>query len=238
MQKLFVEEVCGEKIVLNEEQSRHIAKSLRMKKGDMITVCNSKGSDFGCIIEETIPSVVLKVCYEQATESEPSIKVHLYQCLPKGDKMDGIVKKCTELGTYFFTPVLSKRCVSRPDKKSLLKKIQRYNKISLEASQQSGRGIVPVVNECVNFKDAVLNCREDVKIIFYEGGGERLYNLVEKDTKSVAVFIGPEGGFEKEEVDFAAENGFVNATLGKRILRTQTAPVCAVSVIMSLTDNI
>lgn len=238
MQKLFVEEVCGEKIVLNEEQSRHIAKSLRMKKGDMITICNSKGSDFGCIIEETMPSVVLKVCYEQATESEPSVKVHLYQCLPKGDKMDGVIKKCTELGTYCFTPVLSKRCVSRPDKKSLLKKIQRYNKISLEASQQSGRGIVPVVNECVNFKDAVLNCREDVKIIFYEGGGERLCNLVEKDTKSVAVFIGSEGGFEKEEVDFAVEHGFVNATLGKRILRTQTAPVCAVSVIMSLTDNI
>lgn len=238
MQKLFVDFEFEDKIVLDEEKSRHIAKSLRMRKGDMITVCNGNGTDYGCIIDEiTKTTVTLSVCYKQASESEPSIKVSLYQGVPKGDKMEDIIQKCVELGIFSITPVLTKRSISRPDEKQAAKKQQRYAKIALEAAQQSGRGIVPEIHKMTSFKTAVSECEADLIILFYEGGGKSLKSLIKDDIQSVAIFIGPEGGFEKEEVDAVIEKGGINATLGKRILRTQTAPVAALSAIMLLTDN-
>ena len=217
MQKLFTEyDGVADKIFLNEEQSRHIARSLRMKKGDMITVCTGDGNDYGCMIDEiTKDAVVLSVCYKQASESEPDIRVSLYQAVPKGDKLE-----------------------DRPEEKQAEKKRQRYNKIALEAAQQSGRGIVPEVKKMTDLKTAVQECKADIKIVFYEGGGEPLGNIIKKGAKTAAVFIGPEGGFEKEEVAFLKEQGAVPATLGKRILRTQTAPVAALAAIMLLTGNL
>lgn len=239
MQKLFVDFEFDEKIVLDEEQSRHIAKSLRMKKGDMITVCNGNGTDYGCIIDEiTKTTVTLSVCYKQASESEPSVKVSLYQGVPKGDKMEDIIQKGVELGIFSITPVLTKRSISRPDEKQAAKKQQRYSKIALEAAQQSGRGIVPEINRMIDFKNAVSECEADLIIIFYEGGGQSLKSLIKDNIESIAIFIGPEGGFEKEEVEAVIEKGGINATLGKRILRTQTAPVAALTSIMLLTGNL
>lgn len=238
MQKLFVDYIGGERITLGEEQSRHIAKSLRMRVGDMLTVCDGAGSDYGCMLEEiTKDAVTLKVCYKQASDTEPTVKVSLYQGVPKSDKMEDIIQKCTELGIYEITPVLTKRSVSRPDEKQAKKKQARYNKIALEAAQQSGRGIVPHVNDMVSFKNAVASCDADLKIIFYEGGGKGLKELITPEVKTIAMFIGPEGGFEKDEVDAVLASGGINATLGKRILRTQTAPVAALSAMMVLTDN-
>lgn len=242
MQKLFIEnELINEKIILNEEQSRHIAKSLRMKKGDMLTVCDGAGTDYGCIIDEiTKDFVALSVCYKQASSSEPSVKVSLFQGVPKGDKMEDIIQKCVELGIYEITPVLTKRSISRPDEKQAQKKQARYQKIALEAAQQSGRGIVPKINKMQSFKQAVQSCSADVKILFYEGGGKSIKSIVNenKNASSFAIFIGPEGGFEKEEVDEILNSGGINATLGARILRTQTAPVAALAAIMLLTDNL
>lgn len=238
MQKLFVDYIGGDKITLNEEQSRHIAKSLRMKKGDMLTLCTGDGTDYGCMIDEiTKDSVTLTVCYEQASNTEPTVKVSLFQGVPKSDKMEDIIQKCVELGIYEITPVLTKRSISRPDEKQAKKKQVRYNKIALEAAQQSGRGIIPKINDMTSFKNAVNNCDADLKIIFYEGGGKSLKSLINDDIKTVAIFIGPEGGFEKDEVDAVLDIGGINATLGKRILRTQTAPVAALSAIMTLTGN-
>lgn len=240
MQKLFTDyDGVSDKIFLDEEQSRHIARSLRMKKGDMITVCTGDGNDYGCIIDNiTKDGVVLSVCYKQASDSEPDIKVSLYQAVPKGDKLEDVIQKCTELGVYEIIPVLTKRCVSRPQEKQAEKKRQRYNKIALEAAQQSGRGITPQVKKMTDLKTAVNECRADIKIVFYEGGGEPLGKIIKKGAKSAAVFIGPEGGFEKDEVEFLISNSAVPATLGKRILRTQTAPVAALSAIMLLTGNL
>ena len=152
--------------------------------------------------------------------------------------MEDIIQKCVELGIFSITPVLTKRSISRPDEKQAAKKQQRYAKIALEAAQQSGRGIVPEIKMMTDFKKAVSECEADLIIIFYEGGGESLKSLINKDIKSIAIFIGPEGGFEKEEVDAVIKKGGINATLGKRILRTQTAPVAALSAIMLLTDNL
>lgn len=239
MQKLFVENINDEKIILDGESARHIAKSLRMRVGDVICVTDGGGDDYGCQIEEiTKDEVVLKVCYKQACESEPSCRVTIYQGVPKSSKMEDIIQKCVELGVCEIVPTLTKRCVSRPDDKAAGKKNQRYQKIALEAAQQSGRGIVPKIENMKTLRQAIAEDESDVKIVFYEGGGEKLADIVKLDTESVSVFIGPEGGFEQEEVEQIEASGGVRATLGKRILRTQTAPVAALTAIMLLTGNL
>ncbi|WP_294775025.1 16S rRNA (uracil(1498)-N(3))-methyltransferase [uncultured Eubacterium sp.] len=239
MQKLFVENINEEKIILDGESARHIAKSLRMRVGDVICVTDGGGDDYGCQIEEiTKDEVVLKVCYKQACESEPSCRVTIYQGVPKSSKMEDIIQKCVELGVCEIVPTLTKRCVSRPDDKAAGKKNQRYQKIALEAAQQSGRGIVPKIENMKTLRQAIAEDESDVKIVFYEGGGEKLADIVKPDTESVSVFIGPEGGFEQEEVEQIEASGGVRATLGKRILRTQTAPVAALTAIMLLTGNL
>lgn len=239
MQKLFVENINDEKIILDGESARHIAKSLRMRVGDVICVTDGGGDDYGCQIKEiTKDEVVLKVCYKQACESEPSCRVTIYQGVPKSSKMEDIIQKCVELGVCEIVPTLTKRCVSRPDDKAAGKKNQRYQKIALEAAQQSGRGIVPKIENMKTLRQAIAEDESDVKIVFYEGGGEKLADIVKPDTESVSVFIGPEGGFEQEEVEQIEASGGVRATLGKRILRTQTAPVAALTAIMLLTGNL
>ena len=237
MQKLFVDSVDGERIVLDGESARHIAKSLRMRVGDMICVTDGGADDYGCQIEEiTRDEVVLKVCYKQACESEPTCRVTIYQGVPKSSKLEDIIQKCVELGVTEIVPTLTKRCVSRPDDKSAGKKNVRYQKIALEAAQQSGRGIVPQIQNMKTLKQAVADDNSEVKIVFYEGGGERLTEIVKPNTKSVAVFIGPEGGFEDAEIKLAMENGIEPITLGKRILRTETAGFTVLSWIVYLME--
>ncbi|MBR1532684.1 MAG: RNA methyltransferase, partial [Eubacterium sp.] len=182
--------------------------------------------------------VSLTVCYQQANDSEPDCKVTIYQGVPKGSKMEDIIQKCTELGVCKIVPTLTKRCVSRPDEKGAKKKNERYSKIALEAAQQSGRGIIPEIAPQVTLKQALADDNSDLKIVFYEGGGEPLTSLVAPDVKSVSVYIGPEGGFDGDEVELIKAGGASVATLGKRILRTQTAPVAALTAIMLLTNNL
>lgn len=239
MQKLFVDYIPENKITLEGEQARHIAKSLRMKKGDMLTLTCCDGFDRGCIIDSIDGNTVtLEVCYTQASDSEPSVKVRLYQSVPKGDKLEDIVQKCTELGISEVTPVLTCRSISRPDEKAASKKQARYQKIALEAAQQSGRGIIPQINKMTSLENAVKSDDSELKILFYEGGGEPLNKLIDKNIKSASIYIGPEGGFDKKEVELLENAGARVATLGKRILRTQTAPVAALTAIMLLTGNL
>lgn len=238
MQKLFVDFIPENKITLNEEQSRHTAKSLRMKKGDMLTLSCQNGSDYGCIIEKIDrDAVTLAVCYKQANGSEPTVKVTLYQGVPKGDKLEDVIQKCTELGITAICPVLTHRSVSRPDEKAAKKKQARYQKIALEAAQQSGRGIIPEIKDMTTLKKAAAEDSSQLKILFYEGGGEKLRDIIPPDIKSVSIYIGPEGGFDTEEVELIKNNGGIIASLGPRILRTQTAPVAALTAVMLMTDN-
>lgn len=238
MQKLFVDFIPENTVVLDGEQSRHIARSLRMKKGDMLTLSCGDGNDYGCIIESTRDGVVtLTVCYKQANNSEPTVRVALYQGVPKAGKLEDIVQKCTELGVTEICPVLTHRSVSRPDEKQAEKKRARLQKIALEAAQQSGRGIVPEVKRMTSLGQAVKNDASELKILFYEGGGESLKSLITQEVKTVSVYIGPEGGFEKNEVELIRSAGGKIATLGARILRTQTAPVAALTAIMLLSGN-
>lgn len=239
MQKLFVDEINGENIYLDGESARHISKSLRMRIGDMLTVTDGNGVDYGCQISAIDrDSVELKICYEKPNTSEPSCRVTIYQGIPKGSKLEDIIQKCVELGVSEIVPTLTIRCISRPDEKSAAKKIQRYQKIALEASQQSGRGIVPKISEIKTISQAVENDDSELKIVFYEGGGKPIRDIITPDIKSVSIYIGPEGGFEHSEVEAIESAGGLRATLGKRILRTQTAPVAALTGIMLLTGNL
>lgn len=239
MPRFFVPHAGGEAFEILGEDARHIIKSLRMHAGEIITVSDGSGTDFGCSITGFAEnSVSVKVLYSQPSQVEPNIGVTLYQGLPKGDKMDLIVQKTVELGIARIVPVLTARCVSRPDNKSAAKKQERWQKIAEEAAKQSGRGIIPQVAAVTGFAEAVrMQGGKARKIVFYEGGGEPLKSALEPQCEELALFIGPEGGWEKEEIQKLEEAGCKKATLGPRILRTETAPIAALSAIMFETGN-
>ena len=227
-------EINSEKFNIEGENARHISKSLRMKKGEELTLVTPEGIQHDCVIEESSGELVgVKVSDSKPCENEPDTEAVLYQALPKGDKMERIIQKCVELGIKRIVPFISARCVSRPDKKSLAKKQIRWNKIAREAAQQSRRGIIPEVRETLSFKEAVADSKNnDMNLIFYELGGKSIRTILKNRPKSVGFFVGSEGGFEEKEVELALENGIEAATLGKRILRAETAPIAALSIIM------
>ena len=157
----------------------------------------------------------------------------------KGDKIDDVIQKAVELGVHDITPFLSARCISRPDEKSLVKKQQRWQKIADNAASQSRRGIIPRVNPCIDISDIPQAAKDCEKaIVFYECGGEKLRDLIPAEAGSLALITGAEGGFEEAEIAMLKASGIAVATLGKRILRAQTAPVAAISAAMLLTGNL
>ena len=233
------DEIQKDKYTLDGENARHISKSLRMKIGEELTLVTPSHMQLTCTISGISNETVdVEVNERKMCENEPDVEITLYQALPKGDKFEYIIQKCVELGVTKIVPVISARCISRPDGKSLAKKQVRWQKIAREAAQQSRRGIVPEVAGCMTFRQAVEQSRENtLNIIFYELGGESVGKLLEKNAKSIGIFIGSEGGFEQNEVDLVCDNGGFAATLGRRILRAETAPLAALSILMYATGN-
>lgn len=233
------ESISADSFVISGENAKHLSKVLRMNKGETLTLVTPDRTECLCEISDiNAENVIVKVLEKNLCQNEPSVEVTLYQALPKGDKMDYIIQKCVELGVTKIVPVVSARCISRPDAKSLAKKQVRWQKIALQAAMQSRRGIVPQVCECVQFsKAAELSKENDKTIIFYEMGGESVKNILTQMPKSIGIFIGSEGGFEQDEVDRIAADGGEAATLGRRILRCETAPLAALSIIMYQTGN-
>ena len=232
------EEIGGGSFAVSGENAKHI-RVLRMRKGEALTFVTPSRMQCECVIEDITPDCIIVKPLEAFTcHNEPDVFVTLYQALPKGDKMDYIVQKCVELGVSRIIPVLSERCVSRPDEKSLSKKITRWRKIALQAAMQSRRGIIPTVGDCLSFQEAVAHsAKNEQNIFFYEMGGESVKTILTKNPKSLGMFIGSEGGFEEAEANLATGSGAKAATLGKRILRAETAPLAALSIIMYQTDN-
>lgn len=239
MPRFFTQNINGNTAIIEGDDAKHIQKSLRMKIGEEIELCDGQGFDYTGVISEFSDVVDVKILSKQENKSEPSCDVTLFQALPKGDKFELIVQKAVELGVHKIVPVLTDRCVSRPDSKSFAKKLERYNKIALEAAKQSGRGVVPSVEDMVSFDTAIkMTSQFETALLFYEKGGNDLGSNLKSDTKSVAIFIGSEGGFEEKEVQKAENAGVLTTTLGKRILRCETAPLCALSAIMYITKNL
>lgn len=221
------------------EDAKHIAKSLRMSAGESVTVCDSNQIQHECVIESIDSNqVVVRVMDSFSCENEPNTRVTLYQALPKSDKMDFIIQKAVELGVAEIVPVMTARCVSRPDEKSMKKKLERWNKIAVQASMQSRRGMIPQVLPIMKLEDAAQRSKKTCSIVCYELGGKAMGKILSGGEKEVSLFIGSEGGFETAEIGYLAGCGCSVATLGNRILRAETAPLAALSVIMYITDNL
>lgn len=238
MPRFFCDNINGDKITVTGADATHIGRSLRMRVGDELTFCNN-GTDYECAIDYiTEDEVGCSIVKSFPTESEPTVKVTLYQAMPKQDKLETIIQKTVELGITRIVPFISKRCVSRPSQKEFEKKRDRLYKISESASKQAGRGIIPEIAGLMTFDEAVKDMRDnDIKIICYENEGTKIADLIDNSSKSIGIMIGSEGGFERGEVDKAVENGTVAVWLGKRILRCETCPVAVTAIIMSLTGN-
>ena len=227
-------EITGDSYVLSGENEKH-AKVLRLRAGEEVTVVTPSGGQCDCRV---IENNLLKVVGRKKCENEPDVFVTLYQALPKGDKMDYIVQKCVELGVGKIVPMISARCVSRPDEKSLQKKRARWQKIARQAAMQSRRGIIPQVAECVSFAQAAeLTRANEQTVFFYEMGGDSVKDIIKGKPGTIGIFIGSEGGFEPSEVETVLKKGGRAATLGKRILRAETAPLAAMAIIMYQTEG-
>ena len=202
-----------------------------MKAGDALTICDGEKSDYECTISsisktEAVCSIVS--CSPNLCEQDFSVT--LFQSVPKGEKMDFVIQKSVELGITEIRPFFSARTVAKSHGKTA-----RWNKIALEAANQCGRGIVPVVYEPVEFSEALAKTSADLKIFAYEEEKEISLKSVLRGAQkpqSIAVFVGPEGGFERTEADAAKNCGFKTVTLGNRILRAETAPITLISNIM------
>ena len=220
-------------IVLSGENAQH-AKVLRLKEGEIVLVCDGQGQECVCRVSQTAPEIVLSVEDRRSSVSEPVVDVSVYVAFPKADKLELVIQKATELGAREIIAFPSSRCVSRPDEKSLKKKLERWQKIALSAAQQSGRGRIPQVLVLNSFSAALSRAAQsDRALLFYEN--EDAYTLkmaLEGSYRTVSLMVGPEGGLEEAEVSQAQEAGLKICSLGKRILRCETAPLCALSAVM------
>ena len=217
------------------ENAAH-AKVLRLKCGDEVTVCDGEGMDYRCIVEQVeVGRLSLRVLEAKPSESEPKVQCSIYMALPKADKLEHVIQKATELGATEIVCFPSARCVSRPDEKSLNKKLERWQKIAASAAEQSRRGRIPQVVALPSYAAALERAaKADLAVCFYENEERRTFRQA-IDTApyaTAALLTGPEGGFEESEVEQAKAAGLQICTLGSRILRCETAPLCALSALM------
>ena len=217
------------------EDEKHIKTVLRAREGEEVTLCDGEGMDYQCRIASLERGVLLDVLSKEVCETEPKTKITLYQGLPKADKMELIIQKCVELGVDRIVAVSTERAIVKLDKKET-KKLERWQKIAEAAAKQSGRGKIPEIGQQVlKFKEAVAEAKElDGAIIPYEREQETGIRQFVQNFKgeSVGVFIGPEGGFADEEIALAQESGIIPITLGKRILRTETAGMTTTAILL------
>jgi 16S rRNA (uracil1498-N3)-methyltransferase len=260
MVRIFLspEQLTSDEVMITGDNARHLSLVLRTQPGDTIAILDGHGKRYICkVLTVHKKEVVAEKITEESYSAESPISLTLAQGLPKGDRMDLIIQKSVELGVKRIVPVITERAQVRTTEK-----VSRWRKIALSASQQSGREVVPEVDEPISFKDFINNLLPSpsknvkdpesptlensnqlapersklglYKIILSESHGERnlkevLSNL--KDAQDITLLVGPEGGFSKEEVSTAVEKGFIEVSLGPRILRTETAPITAISII-------
>lgn len=237
MTRFFIkpEDMQPDFFVLTGENAKH-AKVLRLKPGEEVLVCDGQGKECICTVSDVSPEQIsLVVKKRQESETEALVKASVYMAFPKADKLEHVIQKATELGAYEIIAFPTSRCVSRPDEKSLVKKLERWQKIAASASEQSGRGRVPQVLVLPSYKAALERASQaDLALLFYENEQSTTLKMALQSSpyKSVSILTGPEGGLEASEVSLAAAAGLKVCTLGKRILRCETAPLCALSAIM------
>ena len=234
MIRFFVspEEFFGTQCVLTGENARH-AKVLRLKAGEEVLLCDGQGMERKCRVENP-ENLTLSCGAPHPSETEAAVRVSVYMAFPKADKLEHVIQKATELGAAEIVAFPSERCVSRPDEKSLKKKLERWQKIASSAAEQSGRGRIPQVITLKSFSEALGRASQAEKaLMFYEHEAALTLKTALTGTyRTVSLLTGPEGGLEEGEVSQARAAGMQVCTLGKRILRCETAPLCALSAVM------
>ena len=231
-------QVQGDKIEIEGTDVNHIKNVLRMKIGEKVQISDQSGKNYSCELEAfEAEKVRFQILEERESENELPSRIYLFQGLPKSDKMEWIVQKAVELGVYEVIPVATHRAVVKLDEKKAVKKIARWNAIAEGAAKQSERDVIPCVKEVMSLENALSYAASlDLILMPYEDaeGMEKTRRVIGqiKPGQSIGIFIGPEGGFEETEVQKAQKSGAVPVTLGKRILRTETAGLTVLSILM------
>lgn len=247
MQRFFVEphqiDEAAHQIHIVGTDVNHISNVLRMKQGEEVWISDGGKKEYRCAIEAfSADEVLLHIIYAQEPDYELSSRIYLFQGLPKADKMELIIQKAVELGAYEIIPVETKRCVVKLDGKKAAKKVDRWQQIAESAAKQSKRMLIPNVHQVLSFKEALKYAESmDIRLIPYElaKGMQETKEILAaiEPGQSIGIFIGPEGGFEEKEVEAAISEGAKPITLGKRILRTETAGLAILSVLMFQLEN-
>ncbi len=237
MVRFFVtpEDLACETVTLNGENAQH-AWVLRLKEGEQLCVCDGQGKEAVCCVLRITPKFTdLEVTNRAESTTEAVVQVRVYMAFAKSDKLEHVIQKATELGAFEIIAFPSTRCVSKPDEKSLKKKLERWQKIAASAAEQSGRGRIPEVRVLPSYKAALEEAvQSDKALLFYENEHAVTLKMALSAGayRTVSLLTGPEGGLEEREVEQAKEAGLQVCTLGKRILRCETAPLCALAAVM------
>jgi 16S rRNA (uracil1498-N3)-methyltransferase len=217
------------------QEVKHIRKVLRLKEGDEITIFDGLGREFkGTIVEEELSTVVIRIENAYSSERDSPLEITLAQSILKGEKMDYLIQKATELGVKHIIPFLSSRSVPFLEKSTRLKRHHRWERIAIEASKQCGRGVVPKIESLQDYSEMLQAPSSNaLRLILWEGEGMKLKEILErsKERKQIFFAIGPEGGFSQREIEEGKRAGFIPVTLGRRILRAETASLCFLSIL-------
>lgn len=225
---------------IDGSDANHVLRVLRKDIGDTLHICDMHGNSYNAIIDEITRDGLFATLGEpEHTSNEMPFRVSVYQCFPKGDKLETVIQKAVELGAYEIVAVMSERCVARPDGKAFAKRLERLKKISESAAAQCGRSIIPEIRGIISYEQAIKEISEkDIGFICYEGDGtEPITEILKSTPESIGFLIGPEGGLSEKETASANEKGVDLAGLGKRILRTETASgfvLSAISVLLEM----
>lgn len=225
---------------IDGSDANHILRVLRKNIGDGLHVCDMHGNSYNAVIDEiTRDGLYATLGEAEKQESEMPFRVSVYQCFPKGDKLETVVQKAVELGAYEIVAVMSERCVARPDSKAFAKRLERLKKISESAAAQCGRSIIPEIRGIIGYEAAINEIADkDIGFVCYEGDGtEAVRGLLNGRPETIGFLIGPEGGLSERETALAKEKEIKLAGLGKRILRTETASGYVLSAISVLLET-
>lgn len=232
-----MEDVMGDSLVIRED-AHHILHVLRKEIGDRIIVCDGNGQDYDCeIVSTTVDEVYCKINKEYPAETEPQVNLTLFQGLPKAEKMEWLLQKGVEVGISEFVPVAAERSIVKLDRKKTDVKLSRWSKIANSAAKQSGRGVLPKVHNVMTVDQAIGTFSNyDLVLVLYEEDKGKSLKMLLRDQhelpKRIALWIGPEGGFDIEEIQKLKQAGAITAGLGPRILRTETAGMIAAALVL------
>ncbi len=238
MARFFVdkEKISENRIVIDGPDAHHIARSLRMAEGDEATVCDNEGGEYRCtLVRIRDEECILEIIETRDSKTEPKVNITLFMAYPKGDKLETVIQKAVELGVSRIIPFESSRCIKRPKAEKIEKQTMRLVRIAEEAAKQCGRAKIPTVTQPMSFSDMLEDAKEStLSLLCYENeDGLTIKDIIKgrETPDSVSVIVGSEGGFSAEEAELAKNSGCISVSLGNRILRCETAPSFALSVL-------